>query len=231
MATVLMEKNGQNDILVDSTAVTAHEVIGWTKKKINISADGQTLTFPNGAALTFDTGPVNVIGMNTLHYAITPATVSATAIHAAVTLHATDATLVTTGITNPDVPRTLTAKGNAVNEAGDVVIVGADILGNVISDTIALNGVAEVEGVKAFASVTQITLPARTTAGDTVSIGYAKKFGMPQILKNVLYLLLKHFNATADTGTLALDADIAKNLFSLNGTPNGAKVLDLIYLD
>lgn len=231
MTTVLMEKEGQSDILVDSTNVTAHEVLGWQKKKINISTDGRTLNIPLGAAIAFDVGSISITGMQALHYAITPATNSATAVHAAVTLHATLPTVVTTGISNPDVPRTLTVKGNQVNEAGDVVIVGTDVNGVTISDTIALNGTAEVEGVKAFVTVTQITLPPRTTASDTVSVGYAKKFGMPQILKNVNYLLVKLFDAAADSGTLTLDADIAKNLFALDGTPNGSKVVDLVYLD
>jgi hypothetical protein len=231
MTTVLMQKAGEADIFVDSTNVTPHEALGWRRAKISISADGQTLNFPKGAAIAFDVGAMSITGMQVLHYAITPAANSATAIHAAVTLHATLTTVVTTAISNPDVPRTLTIKGNAVNIAGNVVIVGTDVNGVTISDTIALNGVAEVEGVKAFATVTRFTLPPRTTAGDTVSIGYAKKFGMPQILKNVSYLLTKLFDAAADIGTLTLDADISKNLFALDGTPNGSKVIDLIYLD
>lgn len=165
------------------------------------------------------------------HYQITPDAVSATAVHAAVTLGAA-AQDVTTGITNPDVPRTVTVKGNASGIAGNVVITGTNMLGEEITDTIALSGDSEVEGVKAFATVTGINMPAKTNeSGDTVSVGVAKKFGMPHIVYNAAMLLVKLFNAAADTGTLAVDADeIEKNLFALNGTPNGSKVLDLIYM-
>ena len=72
-----------------------------------------------------------------------------------------------------------------------------------------------------------------TTAGsnDKVSVGQAKKFGLPHIVENATLLLEKIFNGSDDNGSLAVDADeIEKNLFSLAGTPDGAKVLTLIYL-
>ncbi len=165
------------------------------------------------------------------HYQITPDAVSATAVHAAVTLGA-DAQDVTTGITDPDVPRTVTVKGNAAGIAGNVVITGTNILGEEITDTIALSGASEVEGVKAFATVTGINLPAKTNeSGDTVSVGFAKKFGLPHIVYNPAMLLVKLFNGSTDSGSLEVDADeIEKNLFALNGTPNGSRVLDLIYM-
>jgi hypothetical protein len=164
-------------------------------------------------------------------YRVTPLTNSATAVHAAIAL--TDAPqTVTTAITNPDVPRTVTAKGNASGIAGNVVITGTNIEDEVITDTIALSGASEVEGVKAFKTVTSIALPVETNAGtDTVSIGWAKKFGLPHIVDNAALLLVKLFDAAVDAGTLAVDSDeVEKNLFSLAGTPNGSKVLDLFYL-
>lgn len=167
-----------------------------------------------------------------VHYQITPATNSATAIHANITLPDTGTTVVTTAITNPDVPRTVTVKGNASLIAGNVVIDGTNIADEAIQDTIALNGSTEVEGVKAFKTVTKITVPAKTNAsGDAASVGWAKNFGLPHMVENAAYLLVKLFNGSADTGTLAVDADeVEKNLFALNGTPNGSKALDLIYL-
>src|SRR6266545_3502154 len=55
---------------------------------------------------------------------------------------------ISTTITNPDVPRTVTIKGNAGGIAGNVVVHGTNVEGAVITDTIALNGATEVEGVK-----------------------------------------------------------------------------------
>jgi hypothetical protein len=54
---------------------------------------------------------------------------------------------------------------------------------------------------------------------------------MPHIIDNAGFLLVKLFNESADTGTLAVDTDeIEKNVFSLNGVPDGTKIVDLIYV-
>ena len=280
------------------------------------------------------------------HYQITPAASSATAVLAATGLGAAAADI-TSGITDPDVPRTLSVKGNVSGITGNVVISGTNFLGEEIIDTIALNGASEVEGAKAIKTVTNIHLPAQThtpvyqvetatavgtittagnasvvvtaagmtgspktisvavelgddadaiaaairaaleedadvtamfavsgedasivltrlsyaandatlniaidndtcagittaatsadtTAGvaqDTVSVGIKKKFGLPHIVYNAAMLQVKLFNGSTDSGSLAVDDDeIEKNLFALNGTPDGAKVLDLFYL-
>lgn len=183
----------------------------------------------DGAIAGDDAGAIDVL--LPVHYSCSPAAASATAVHAAIAL--TNSTQnVATAITNPDVPRTVTVKGNASGITGNVVITGTNVKGESITDTIALNGSTEVEGIKAFKTVTNIALPAETHAGtDTVSVGRANKFGLPHIVANAALLLVKLFNGSADTGTLAVDSDeVEKNLFAINGTPDGSKVLDLYYL-
>jgi hypothetical protein len=84
------------------------------------------------------------------------------------------------------------------------------------------------------AGLTTAGTSADTTAGvpnDTVSVGVGKKFGMPHIIANASLLQESIFDGSDDNGTLAVDADeLEKNLYSLAGTPNGSKVLDLYYL-
>jgi hypothetical protein len=176
-----------------------------------------------------DASAVNVV--LPVHYQFTPAAKSATAVHAAIALIST-AKVVTTGFTNPDVPRVVTIKGNASGITGNVTITGTNAAGAAITDVIALNGATEVSGAKAFKTVTQVDLPAETHAGtDTVSIGRADVFGLLHIVYHALFLLVKLFDGSTDAGTLAVDADeLEKNLFTPAGTPNGAKVLDLVYL-
>ena len=83
------------------------------------------------------------------------------------------------GITNPDVPRNVTATANAAGCAGDVVVTGTNWAGQVITETIALAGAAEIAGVKAFTTVTAVHLPPETHAGtDTVSIGVGNCLGL-----------------------------------------------------
>jgi hypothetical protein len=184
----------------------------------------------DGAIAGLDTGALSVF--LPVHYTIAPAAVGVASVHAAVALPDTGTTVVTTAITNPDVPRNVTVKGNAAGIAGDVVIVGTNASGDEITETIALNAATEALGALAFKTVTSITLPAKTNAsGDTVSVGRGKIFGMPHIIDNALLMLVNNFDGSDDTGTLTVDADeIEKNVFSLAGTPNGTKVADFYYL-
>lgn len=365
MPLVLIEKDGQSDIYVDSSVVINHEQLGWKRKKIEIAADGQSMSVPYGTYVDFDEGALKLDGVQVLssaaelnelntnvdmvavvHYQVTPDANSATAVMAAANLLTTTQDK-TTGLTNPDVPRTVTVKGNLSGITGDVVITGTNINNAAIEDTIALNGATEVEGVMAFKTVGQVALPVEThtatpqvetatavgtvtgsgnaavvvtaagmtgspktipvavlendtasvvggkirtalaadvdvtalfavsgtganvvltrlapaandatlnisidndtctglttaatstntTAGvqyDTVSVGIAKKFGLPHIVGNASLLQEKIFDGSDDSGTLAVDVDeVEKNLYALNGTPDGAKVLDLYYL-
>lgn len=278
-------------------------------------------------------------------YTLAPAAVSAVAVLPATNLGAA-AQEITAGLTAPDFPRTVTVKGNVAGIVGNVVVTGTNIAGTTIEDTIALNGVAEVEGVEAFASVDQVDLPeqthapayqietataagtitssgdaqvivtaagmtgspktlavavlendtaaqwaekirtaltadaavaalftvggadvsitltrkvyavddgtlnialadgtcvgitaapasANTQAGvpvDTVSMGIAKKFGLPHVVSNAAMLLVQLFNGSADGGSLAVSADLERNLYSLSGSPNGSKEVTLVYL-
>ena len=341
MAKILMSKSGQDDIRVDSTMVAEHLALGWavvSGAMAIVGVDESVVGNPEVSAGILET-------LLLRHYQISPKAVSATGVHAAVNLAAA-AQDVSTGITDPDYPRTVTAKGGVSGQTGNVVVSGTNILGEAISDTIALSGASEVEGSKAFKTVTNIHLPAQThtstaqvetatavgtitgsgnasvivtaagmtgspktisvavligdlaaawaakvraalaadsavaalftvsgagasivltrktaaandtslnialdndtctgitpaassantTAGvayDTVSVGIAKKFGLPHIVAFATLLLAKYFNGSADTGTLAVDADeIEKNLFAVNGTPDGS-ALDLYYL-
>jgi hypothetical protein len=365
MSQVLMQKPGETDIYVDSSIVVDHEQRGWVRAKISVSADGQSLVVPYGTYIDFDSGALKLDGIQltpsaaelntldtnadmlaTVKYSIIPDAVSTVAVMAAANLTVATQNK-TTGITNPDVPRVVTVKGNLSGIAGDVNIVGTNIANAAITEVIALNGATEVIGTKAFKTVTEVDLPgeshtstaqvetataagtvttsgnasvvvtaagmtgtpktisvavlenddanaiatkiraalnldaavtalftvngatnkiiltrkicaandtslniaiadgtsvgvstaassANTTAGvayDTVSVGVGKLFGIPHIVDNATLLQEKIFNGSDDNGTLAVDADeIEKNLFSLDGTPNGSKVLELYYL-
>jgi hypothetical protein len=226
---------------VDSTQVAVHEALGWRLAPVATLVEDQLLldgsvVKPSAAALNALALPSLAAGtlenMPFRHYQSAPAAISATYVHAAVTL-TTAVLTVTTDITNPDVPRTVTAKGNASGIAGNVIVTGTNMEGEKITDTIALSGTAEVEGVKAFKTITAIQLPIKTnTSGDTVSIGIASKIGLPHIVSYAVCLLLALFGGAADTGgTLAVDADeIEKNLYTPAGTLDGSTLLDLYYL-
>lgn len=174
-----------------------------------------------------DVGTLSVV--SPMRYRTQPVIGTATYVHAAIAL--TDATqTVTTAITNPDVPRIVTVKGNASGNAGDVVITGTNINDEAITDTIALNGASEVLGVKAFKTVTSIALPVEVHAGtDTVSVGIGNKIGFPAAITNTALCFAKNFDGSVDAGTTTAAATVEGSIYALAGTLNGAKYLDLFF--
>lgn len=161
------------------------------------------------------------------------AAASTTAVHAAITL-TTEVQTVTTSITNPPYARNITitcAKGGVSNMSGDVTITGTDIWGQTITDTIAEGADGTVQGVKAFKTVTSIALPARTNAGDTVSIGYGDLIGLDLYLPSkdcVIQCSLDGVIETTAATVVADDDEISKNTVDLNSALNG-KVVTILY--
>lgn len=129
---------------------------------------------------------------------LTPAVASATAVHAAIALTSVAQT-VTAAITQPDCYRALSVKGNQAGIAGNVEILGTAWNGAAITDTIALAGASVVAGVLPLKTVTSITLPALTGAGDTVSVGIADKFGFYNSLALSADVLLQERAASGAT--------------------------------
>ena len=109
---------------------------------------------------------------------------SAAGVMAARNLGATAQTI-TTGLTNPAVPRGLSIVANVSGVTGNVVITGTNYKGEVITETLALNAATPRLGAKAFRSVTSVVLPVQvhtpvaqvetaTAAGTVTTAGRAK---------------------------------------------------------
>ena len=182
----------------------------------------------NVSDIATNTAVVSSIDATIIKFSIAdPAAASATSVHAAVTLADGAETTVTTAITNPDYPRTVSITGNAVGITGDVVIIGTNCSDEEITDTIASSGSSTVNGVKAFKTVTRITLPARNAESDTISIGTTVYLGLNRIANTVLPIKAV-FNdiveATNPTITID-DTDIEKNLISFDSTLDGSSVV------
>lgn len=71
---------------------------------------------------------------------------------------------ITEGIASPAVPRSPSAVANAAGVTGNVVITGKNAIGEVIEETLALNGKTAKNGAKAFASFDKIELPVQAHA-------------------------------------------------------------------
>lgn len=90
---------------------------------------------------------------------------------------------ITSGITQPDVPRnlTITAGGTAADiAAGDVVITGTNVEGKTIVErfTMSDNLAGSVTGNFAFKNISSIVFPAADGTGATISVGTGSKLGL-----------------------------------------------------
>lgn len=161
-----------------------------------------------------------------------PAATSATAVHAAVTDDGTEQTI-TSGITNPDVPRNVTATpGGTSTDIGaiQVVVEGTDTFGEAISETLpafTANATTAVTGSKAFATITSITIPAHDGTGATTSIGTGSKLGLPAALsRNTVVAAFLDGAKEGTAPTVAVDAsEVASNTVTLNSALNGDDVI------
>lgn len=185
-------------------------------------------------AMQYDSVPVvsvgTTLGLNVISYSIAPALASTTAVHAAITCPTTGTTVVTTAITNPDVPRLLTVTGNQGTVTGDVVFVGTDIADAALTDTVASSGTSTVASTKAFKTVTSITIPARGAASDSIAIGTSSKVGFPIAIPQTTRVIAKNFDGSTDAGTVTAGATAALSVYAAAGTFDSSKVLQLIFL-
>ncbi|MPM44573.1 hypothetical protein SDC9_91252 [bioreactor metagenome] len=116
----------------------------------------------------------------------------------------------------------VSAHFTASNAAGIITLTANTPLAN---DTTLAFGFTDTDttGVTAGSST-------NGTAGvpyDKISVGWENKFGLPYML-DFSTLLLAKLGGSADTGTVTADADeLEKNVFAVNGTPDGEKDIDL----
>lgn len=160
------------------------------------------------------------------HVPGTSAPASGTASVLALTALTAAAQTITAGITSPDVPRNVQIVGSAAGIAGNVTVTGTAYDGKDITETLALNGTTAVVGTLAFRTITEIDLPALTTAGDEVSVGLGDALGLPYKL-GVYYPLAAWLNGVKEgmAPTFATDtANIENNTVTLNSALDGNDV-------
>jgi len=151
-------------------------------------------------------------------------------IHAAVTDDATQQ-VITTGLTNPDVPRVVsaTAGGTAADiKAIQVIVEGTNDDGVVITETLpvfTVNSAGTVTGLKAFKTVTKITIPAHDGTGATTSVGSGAALGMPYALSKDT-IVAAFLNGVYETTrpTVKVSTAVENTTVSLNSALDGNAV-------
>jgi hypothetical protein len=160
---------------------------------------------------------------------LTPAAPAAAGVLAATTLPAAGTTTISSGFTQPDVPRNLSITGNQAGIVGTVTINGTNEDGAAISENIVGAGAATVVGNKAFKTVTSVVFPTRNTAGDTVSIGTGSKLGLgTKLARNTVInaFLNKVKEGTAPTIAFSATA-VESNTALLNSAIPGGQSVDI----
>lgn len=168
------------------------------------------------------------------HAVGSPAVGATNAVHAALAVLASGGPqVVTTAITNPDVPRNVTA--TSAGTAGDikavqVTVTGTDINGNAISETLpvfTVDSATTVVGSKAFKTVTSYSVPAMDGTGATVAIGTGAKLGLPQCLSRdtVDAAYLNGVREGTRPTVVFSSTAVESNLVTLNSTLNGNAVI------
>lgn len=150
---------------------------------------------------------------------------------AAVTDDGTEQTIAA-GFTQPTCARNITATAGGV--AGDikaiqVVVTGTDMAGATITETLpafTVDTAGTVVGSKAFASVTEVVIPAHDGNGATTSIGVGQKLGLPYKLQADTVIAALHNNTRESVvPTVATSATVlSSNTIELDTNLNGSDV-------
>jgi len=138
--------------------------------------------------------------------------------------------------TAPDVgARNVTVTQTAVDAEdtnGTIVVVGKDLAGNTITETLTPNAGETVAGTKAFAEITSITgvgwaIDASEGKADKITVGFGALIGLPDKLTDTAQVLAVSLNnvkeANAPTVTVSASA-LELNTVDLSSALNGSPV-------
>jgi len=146
-------------------------------------------------------------------------------------------TALTLAHTTLDVPRNITATG-ATGADAVLNVIGTDVYGNVITETITLNGTATIQGVKAFKTITSITPAGGSDLGATdLTVGTGSKLGLPvklnarpDLLQAWLGLVLDGGGLTVVVGSTSADAD-KRGTIAFTSALDGSEVIVWMAVD
>lgn len=170
----------------------------------------------------------------------TPAAANTAGVLAANASSGSAVTTVTTGFTNPDVPRNLqiTPGGTTTDVAAmSITVTGTDVYGATITEDFAFSANASTAtvGNKAFKTVTSVSIPAQDGNGATFAIGSGSKLGLYDPIQHTTLGKAAFLGGTLEgtlptlTGSTAGAASlVSSSTATLNSSLNGTQV-DVYY--
>lgn len=150
-------------------------------------------------------------------------------------------TVVSTGLTDPDVPRNLviTPSGTTAHVGNcNLVVSGKNYHGAAITETFAFTSsqATSITGNSAFKEVDSLTFPANcesTSFGAFWAVGLGDKLGLPRCLDNAgdIFHSLLNGSKEVTAPTMAVDADeVQKNTADFTGVYNNSNDFVLYYM-
>lgn len=131
-----------------------------------------------------------------------------------------------------DVARNLTLTHTATSTAdtlGTVDVVGTDIAGNALTETITPVSGTVVQGTKAFKTITSITGVGWVvnTGADVIKVGFGDKLGLPDKLsRNTVHAAYLDGVRETTAATVVFSSSVlAGNMVDLNSACNGTAVI------
>lgn len=171
-----------------------------------------------------------------------PAALAATGICAAQAISGSNVsasingTLASGGAVTVDYDRSVSVVSSGAGDTTQTVTVrGKDRYGVSMAETLTLNGTTTVNGLKAFKTITSVTVSA-TMAGN-LSVGVGNKFGIPYFLQSGAYRVLEIVNGAAvTTGTLVAGATAkptattgdVRGTYAPSTAPDGSNTYELV---
>lgn len=167
-----------------------------------------------------------------------PVVANTTRLKALTATSATLTTTISTFLAQPDVPRNITVTTGGTTsdcKAANVTVSGTNFYGAAITDTLAIsdNQAGSTSGVKAFKTVTSVSIPAQDGAGCTYSVGVGDVLGLKSCMDVAGHVIQTVFNGVYEgtRATCVADADeVEKNTCDINGTLDGAKNVEFFYM-
>lgn len=192
-----LRTDGTGDVIdgaADSTVILRGvRALGRVEVEGTLDADGTTeittLAYAGSGAATGTQAVLLNLGA--------PAAADVDIVHAAVEEGAANA--FPGPITNPVVPRNITATFAAGWQGGDITVVGTDQFDQALTEVIADTAGSTVAGVKIFKTVTSISKETLAGTTDTVTIGIGDKLGITAKLADTAGLLF--VDNVAEAGT------------------------------
>lgn len=147
-------------------------------------------------------------------------------------------TTISTFSAQPDVPRNITiTTGGTTNDckAANVTVSGKNFYNANITEAIAItdNQAGTSSGLKAFKSVSSVSIPAQDGSGCTYAVGVGDVLGLKSCMKQAGDVAWAVYDGAYETTrpTCVADADeVEKNTCDVNGTLNGSKNIDIYYV-